>query len=94
MFPESSRWRALLLACWLSASCPAAQLEARHHPGPRHAALSFLQEAGHGGERAFIFEGNSPGVQAEATYAEALSEVNRLVRHAMLRLAALRCAVV
>ena len=40
------------------------------------------QEAGHGGERAFIFEGNSPGVQAEATYAEALAEVNRLVRDA------------
>ncbi|PRW33545.1 acetyl-coenzyme A chloroplastic glyoxysomal isoform X1 isoform B [Chlorella sorokiniana] len=35
-------------------------------------------EAGYGGERAFIFEGNSPGVQAEATYAEALAEVNRV----------------
>ena len=46
----------------------------RLHRPERHA-----QEAGHGDERAFIFEGNEPGRQAEATYDQALQEVCRLV---------------
>lgn len=68
--------------------CSASVLPSAWHPPHKP------QEAGYGGERAFIFEGNSPGVQAEATYAEALAEVNRVVSHALHALhAVLRSAL-
>lgn len=55
---------------------PAVQRQQLSLPLLFHAA----QAAGHGAERCFIFEGNEPGRQGEATYEEALAEVCRVVR--------------
>lgn len=64
--------------CWRQEQCSLSR-EGTGACRPPPTCAAPVQEAGHGGERAFIFEGNEPGRQAEATYEQALHEVCRLV---------------